>query len=575
MPARGRGQFAEVPVRIVGQFVLEMICVGVCALMQPAIGVAQTDQPQSLANVQGKVVEEVSGQGIRKVIVRLSGDGGEPHQEYITATDAFGQFRIEGVLPGQYSVTVTHLGFVLSSSGAEPQPITVTSGQSVKDLLYKMQATGVITGRITEADGDPLQGVSVWVTRIGQNGNSLPNGGPAEGEGGPANETTNDLGEYRIANLRAGQYVVHAELHGMPPPPDPADRGKQRDRGVYALTYYPGTADERSATPVRVTPGATVIANFNMLVSRSYRVSGTVIVQGNPRNVQMFLVSDTGQTEAQQLQDGGRFEFLNIMPGTYVAQIVDMSSASDGQGPQGRTQIIGSPIIVGSSDVTGLVLQPESGGSITGKLRTEDGETLDWTKLDVDLVRVAQDSDPPQLGAIGALGGNAPVAQDGSFELKDVAGASYQVALISQADIFRDYYVKSVTQDGREVVDTGFTVNGDTTLNIVISSKGASIDGTVTDGHGQPVASATVVSVPTGGTLKRPDAYQTEKTDASGHFLMRGMNPGPYILIALEGVQEDVRNPEFLQKYGERGTTVDLDEGQRKTVVVNLQDEKQ
>jgi Carboxypeptidase regulatory-like domain len=562
-------------VRIVGQIVLAMICVGVYALMQPGVCVAQTVEQQSLGNVQGKVVEEVSGQGIRKVIVRLSKDGGEPHQEYVTATDAFGHFRIEGILPGEYSVTVTHLGFLLSSSETRAQPITVASGQSVKDLLYKMQATGIITGKITEADGDPLQGVSVWVTPVGRNANAIPTDESSEGELRPTSGTTNDLGEYRIANLPAGQYIVQAELRGMPPPPDPADKGKQRDRGVYALTYYPGTAEEKSATPVRVTSGGTAFANFNVLVSRSYRVSGSVIVQGNPRNVQMFLVSDTGQTEAQQLQDGGRFEFLNIMPGTYVAQIVDMNSVSDGQPPQSHTQIISTPIIVGNSDVTGLLLQPVSGGAVTGKLRTEGGETLDWTKLDVELVRVAQDGEPPQMGAIGALGGNAPVQQDGSFELKDVAGASYQIALASQADIFQDYYVKSVTQDGREVVDTGFTVSGDTTLNILISSKAASVDGTVMDGNGQPVAAATVVSVPTGGILKRPDSYQTEKTDAAGRFLLRGLNPGAYVLIAIQGVQEDVRNPEFLQKYGERGVSVDLDEGQRKTVVVNLQGEKQ
>lgn len=561
--------------RIVGRLVLAMICAGLCVLSHTEVCLAQAPEQQGLGNVQGKVVEAASGQGIRKVIVRLSADGGEPHQEYTTATDAFGQFRIERILPGEYTIIITHLGFVLSSSRSELQPITIAPGQTVTGLLYKMDATGVITGKITEADGDPLQGVTVSVIAVGQNGNPVSAADAAEGEGAPPTDNTNDLGEYRIANLRAGQYVVQAQLHGMSPPPDPADKGKQRDRGAYALTYYPGTAEERSATGVKVTSAATAIANFNMLVSRSYRVSGTVIVQGNPQNVQMYLLSSSGQTEAQQLQDGGRFEFLNLMPGTYVAQIVDMSSPNAAQAPQAHTQIVGAPIVVGNSDVTGLVLQPESGGSVRGKLSTEEGETLDWTKLDVNLVRVPQDGEPPQMGAIGALGGDAPVQQDGSFELKDVAGASYQIALASHADIFQDYYVKSVTQDGREVVDTGFTVSGDTTLNIVISSKAASVDGTVMDANGQPVPSATVVSVPTGGTLKRPDSYQTEKTDAAGHFLMRGLNPGAYILIALEGVQEDVRNPEFLQKYGERGATVDLDETQHKTIVVNLQEQKQ
>jgi hypothetical protein len=539
--------------------------------MHAEVCLAQAVEQQSSGSVQGKVVEEASGQGIRKVIVQLSEDGCEPHQEYSTATDAFGQFRFESIVPGQYNVTIAHPGFVRSNAAAELGAINVALGQKVSGLLYKMRATGVIAGKITEADGDPLQGVSVWVTPVGRNGNTISTGGSTGVDS--TSQLTNDLGEYRIANLPAGQYVVHAELHGMAPPPDPADKGKQRDLGVYALTYYPGTVEERTATPVGVTSGATAIANFNMMVSRSYRISGSVIVQGNPRNVQMFLVSGSGQTEAQQLQEGGRFEFLNIMPGTYVAQIVDMSG-SDGQSPESHPQVAGSPIVVGNSDVTGLVLQPEGKGAVRGRLRTEDGENLDWAKLEVNLVRVTQDGELPQMGAIGGLGGNVPVNQDGSFELKDVGGATYQLTLVSHADIFQDYYVKSITQDGREVVDTGFRVNGDSNLDVLVSSKAASVDGIVTDGNGRPVAAATVVSLPTGGTLKRPDSYQTEKTDGTGHFVMRGLNPGAYTLVAVEGVQEDVRTPEFLQKYGERGASVDLDEGQRKTVVVNLQEEK-
>jgi hypothetical protein len=87
----------------------------------------------------------------------------------------------------------------------------------------------------------------------------------------------------------------------------------------------------------------------------------------------------------------------------------------------------------------------------------------------------------------------------------------------------------------------------------------------------QPVGGATVVSLPGTGKLGRPDSYQTEHADASGHFLLRGMNPGPYVVVALEEVNEDVRKPEFFQKYGEKGEKVELDEGERKSsVTVNL-----
>jgi len=526
---------------------------------------------QALGSVQGRVVQEAGGLGIRKVLVQLQGENTDVRQEYTTTTDATGQFRIEGVPPGMYSLTITRAGFVAVKGKAEEATITVVAGEDVTGLVYKMEATGVIVGKITEADGDPLQGVTVWVKRVAKSGEpSLDTNGPTEGDAGE--ETTNDLGEYRIANLKAGQYIVQAQAHGMGPVPDPAEKGKQKDRAIYALTYYPGTLEMRQASPVQVTPGGTAIANFGVVTSGAYRVSGTVLVEGNPRNMQMFLVSGTGQTEAQGLGEGGKFEFQNILPGTYVAQIVDMGSAGEGKVPTAQTRMIASPIVVSDADVTGLQLQAEAGGSVNGKVRMGDEEKLDWTKLEVTLVRVVEGRELPQMMEIGALGGTVGLMEDGSFEFKDVAGATYQVAIVAQSDTFRDYYVKSVTQDGREVTDTGFRVSGETTLDVVMSAKGASIEGTVINSQGQVVAGTTVVSMPGSGKLGRPDSYQLEKTDASGHFVMRGMNPGTYVVVALDGLQEDVRKAEFFQKYGEKGVTVDLDEGDRKSITVGLEE---
>jgi Carboxypeptidase regulatory-like domain len=566
-------------VRILGKFILGTFCAGlgaggvVCADRRPKLptSVAAGGQAQaetSAGSVTGRVVLEGIGAGIRKVIVQLQGTTGETRQQYMTATDTEGRFRIEGVAAGEYSVTLSRAGFVLADAKQDLPPVTVSAGQELSGLVYKMQLTGVIAGKITEADGDPLQGASVWVTRVGKNGTEFDVNTYDEGAAGV--DTTNDLGEFRIANLRAGQYIVKAQARGMGPAPDPADKGKQKERSIYALTYYPGTLEAKTANPVRVTAGGTAPASFGVVTSRSYRVSGTVTVAGNPRNVQMFLVSTTGQTEAQSLQEAGKFEFASVLPGTYVAQIVDMSSGTPGGPAETHTQMIGSPIVVTNADVTGLVLQPEAGGSVSGKLRAEGEETLDWRDLNVILVRVVDAEELPQLSDIGALGGTTRVKEDGSFVLKDVAGATYWVYLNGQAEKLRDYYLKSVLQDGREVADTGFAVSGETTIDIVVSAKGAAVEGTVVDSDGQGAAAVSVVSLPASGKVGRMDLYQTEKTDASGHFLMRGMNPGAYVLVAVESVPGDVRRPEFFQKYAEKGATVDLLEGDKKSVVVQL-----
>lgn len=525
-------------------------------------------QQQATGSVAGKVIVEGVGLGIRKVVVTLEGENPAARQEYVTATDAMGNFRIEGVVAGEYGVAIRRVGFVPSNGKVEQARITVGAGQEVTGLLYKMEPTGVIAGKITEADGDPLAGVSVWVRRVGKNGAPTDAQGPTEEDGGQ--ETTNDLGEYRIANLRAGQYIVQAQGHGMSPAPDPADRGKQKERPSYALTYFPGTVEPRQAIPVQVTAAGTAAANFMLMATRSYSVSGTVQLTGNPRNVQMYLVSTNGQTEAQGLDSDGRFAFHDILPGTYVAQIVDMSASADGGAPVTHTQMIGSPIVVSDADVTGLQLRPEASGSVKGKIRTEGGETLDWTEFNVSLIRVVDGEELPQMADLGALGGTSAFQSDGTFEMKDVAGGTYWVFLGGRSGAVGDYYLKSVLQDGREVVDTGFQVNGEVVLDVVVSAKGGSIEGTVVDDKGQGVAGATVVTLPSSGKMGRMDLYESDQADANGHFLLRGLKPGTYVVVGLGGLQEDQRRADFFQKYGDKGQTVDVDEGQKKSVVVTM-----
>jgi hypothetical protein len=549
---------------------INKLCVALLALYAPA---AAQQAPPAPATISGTVIQEVSSQGLRKVIVTLTGQNPDRRQDYATSTDPLGQFRIEGVLPGEYEVAILRPGFVRVNSRTEKNRITITAGQDLTGLVYKMQSAGVVSGKITEADGDPVAGVTVWVTRVGKNGEPAGVVGGSNQDAGE--ESTNDLGEYRIANLRAGDYIVQAQMHGgNGPAPDPADRGRQKNRAVYALTYYPGTMEQRLAGMVRVTGGSTAIASFTLQVSRSYRVSGKVLVTENPSNVQMFLVSTTGQTEAQQLGDAGQFEFRNVMPGTYVAQIVDITTVTDGQPPETHSRIIGSPIVVSDADVTALQLQPEAGGSVTGQVRTEDGEPLDWLDLNVALVRVTEGPELPQMADLGALGGNTQLAEDGSFAIKDVAGGKYLVFLGGNSEKAREYYLKSVTANGTEAVENGFPVNGPTTVDVVLSAHSGAIDGTVVDGNGNGIAEATVVSLPASGKLGRPDAYETAKTDPAGHFEMRGMTPGSYVIVGVEELQSDPRNTAFFTKYADKGVRVDLDESERKTVTLNLVEEK-
>ena len=111
---------------------------------------------------------------------------------------------------------------------------------------------------------------------------------------------------------------------------------------------------------------------------------------------------------------------------------------------------------------------------------------------------------------------------------------------------------------------------GDVALDVVVSAKGATIEGNVVDSKGAPAAYSMVAVVPSSGERARPDSYQQTSTDERGHFVAQGMNPGSYVVLAFEEMQESVRQPDFLKKYAGKGEKVEVEEGGRKIVTVKV-----
>jgi len=534
-------------------------------------------------------VQETGGQGIRKVRVILRGGSNQEHEQFEATTDETGDFKIEGLEPGLYVVQLQRSGYVADRKMDRGRTtIKVVAGQDTKDVVFYMLAAGAITGKIVDADGDPLRDVDVMAT--------VSTGGARRGDQTQSGRgATNDLGEYRIADLPPGKYIVRATPpKNEAPPPGQNEKDITNGRVVYVTTYFPGTLDERQAIVIEVPAGGTATANFGVQTSHAYRVSGTVMGLSAqpipPENSsshifammvgqgigQLLLIGNNGQSEGQGLDKDGKFEFPNVLPGTYRAQVIVLSGFSNGQTPSIKMQTISTPIEVNGSDVVGLQLQVDRGGDVSGRFRTEGDEKIDWKQLSVSLLKVPEGEEDTEFGIVGQAG-ILTLNEDGSFEIKDAPGGNFQLAVGAQSEKFRDYYTKSVLLGGREVVDAGFAVNPGTSLDVLVSAKGAGIEGTVVDREGKPVDGATVVTVPSSGKLERPDAYQFGRTEEGGHFLLRGMNPGGFLVLAFEEMHQNFRSPEFAKKYEGKGEKVELEEGGRKSVVLKLiteEDEK-
>ncbi len=509
--------------------------------------------------IQGKVLQAPGEQPIRKANVQFSATGGQSNGPYSATTDAEGRFKIDDVKPGRYMVTLEHPGFVQAGGGGRSTSVLLLPGQGTTDLVFHMQPAAVITGKIVDLDGDPMKNVVVSARRVGST---------LRGRG--HDEATNDLGEFRIADLRAGQYTITANPPNGIEAARPLEKDNTKEHVIYAATYYPGTLDKEQAVAVEVHPGDEIPINFGVLTSPAYRVTGTLLGLPGKDMVEIMLSSkDHGSEQNQQQGEGGKFEFQNVLPGSYTVTLMVVSGLAAGQ-PHMERMRVAEPIEVTKANVDGLRLHPDLGGDVRGKVRMDTGQKFDWTQLHVFLTPLDERDSGIAFSGSFELPGFAGVNKDGTFELKSVPGGNYQLIVGAGSNNLRDYITKSVSVDGQDVTDSGFVVRPGTVLDVVMSANGATIEGTVIDSKGKPVAYATVVDIPSVERRTRRDLFERADTDQLGHFSLRGLNSGKYTVLAFDDLQEDTHQPEFLEAYEGRGEHVQLDEGARSSVTLKL-----
>jgi protocatechuate 3,4-dioxygenase beta subunit len=498
--------------------------------------------------LQGRVLQNPDGQPVRKATVQLAGAPGQ----YSAVTDTEGRFTIIDVEAGRYVLMAEHPGLVQVGS----HRVLIGLSQDTSDIVLRMQPAAVITGRITDADGDPMRDVGVTASRVGA---------ARAGRHDSGNGSTNDLGEFRIPDLHKGRYTVVATPPRNLQAPSPSQREKPTDELVYVATYYPGTLDKDQAVAVDAQAGAETPINFSVLTSKAYRVTGALQGLTSSNFAQLMLTSSERGTEAeQQLGPDGKFDFTHLLPGSYRVQVMVANLSGTTLQPAMQVLDVNQSIEVNGQDIVDLHLHVDQGAVVRGRMRMDTAETFDWTQLIVTLLNTEMSSILRPTAS--------RVDKDGTFELKNVPNGKYflVVAARGQANKLRDYFTKAVLLNGQEVGDSGFTTAAGTNLEVVISAKGATIEGMVVDEKGKPVPSVTVVDVPDPERRLRPDLYQQDTTDERGHFSLRGLNPGSYTVLAFEELQESITEPEFLQSHGSQGEKVQLDEGARKSIVVKV-----
>ena len=520
------------------------------------------------ATVEGFVTRDPEGAPVKKALIELIGENQAEAGDYTAMTGPDGTFRIEDVVPGRYHLFAERTGLLDTDKQrghTEGRLLTITAGQEVKDIHIRLQAAAVVRGRVSDEDGDPLANAEVTVFR------QTFLGGHNRWEQAGA-ERTNDLGEYRIANLPAGNVYISVN-----PPPDfrslieaaGAAHEVKSASATYQTMYYPGTPDRSQALPVPLHAGDDFPADFSLTPSPSLSIRGSVVNLPPRASASIMLQSrdfSLIMTGAEMHKDG-TFVFHDVSPGNYTIMAAVEGSAV----PMTARQ----SLQVGSTNVEGLRLSPQPGATIQGHLHFESRNQLRFDPerifLTLQMVDAAEESETAPVFR-ESFSNIAHVAADGSFQWADVPAGNYYVQIVGDSEANGGWYLKSASTGGRDVNDVGITVNGGVAnLDLVASANGGVTEGIVVNSKGEPFANAVVVAVPEARMRGRIDHYRKTVSDQTGHFSLRGLRPGDYTIFAWESVEgEAYYNPDFLKTFEGQGTTLHLSDGDHKSMQVQL-----
>jgi len=569
----------------------------------------QQPEPPKKARIEGTVVG-LTGEPVPRAQLRLTGGtqtlvvvaagrsgGGDvapPGSNVAATTDDAGKFVIENIEPGRgYQLNAQRPGFVTTRYGARSatapgSPLTLDAGAELKDLVIKMTPQGVISGKVTDPAGDPLQNALVLPMRRGyQRGmrQMVPE----------STLQTNDQGEFRMANLAPGRYyiVVFDRLARLV-----GSGGSNVQGGSLGTipTYYPSAVDSQAAIALDVAPGAELRGiDIRVQQAKMFAIRGKVegaaganiTLQAVPKEVinNSNIISQLSQSGASARPPEYTFELGNLVPGTYLI-VPRMQSVVNGT----PTQRAGNPVevIVVDRDITALTVPITAGAPITGTVTFEGGDQKSLataSSQNSELLAAAAAAGVvlnvpgirPTVGLIPAWSGTPQVSassqinEAGEIRLEGVAPGKYQITMNGMPT---GSYLKSAKFGGEDALRKGIDLSsgGGGVLDIVISNKAADVTGTVRDDKVKALGGLMVTlwskEAEPGNTT---NGVRTVYSDQNGGFQFRGLPPGEYFAAAWEDADAQlVMNRDFLAALSSEAAPVKLAEGARETIDAKL-----
>jgi len=501
-------------------------------IVAAALAVGARGQPAGGLSIAGKVVNRVTGGPVRYAAVTLT-----PTREQVQ-TDVAGAFGFSGLEPDYYVLQVTKSGFETS----EGVPVELRA--SLKDMVLQLTPLASIRGKALDTEGEPAEGVIVLALR-----SEVTDGRRRNVLAGAAQ--TDDRGEYRIAQLNAGRYLVKAAGRAGQSTYLGDDVPMPNTREAFAPTYFGGAHSAASAMPLIVQPGAEARADLSLELQTGRRIGGR-IANTTPYSAALLELlrgdEDAGLNSSSLHLASGRFEIHGVLDGTYRLRAAQL-------GKEGELLAAEQQVEVSGGDIDGVVLTLGRGLAIKGTARMEgppheSGVTPFASVqlfLESDLVPDSASQHPHYSERVN----------DGEFQIESLPPGKYRVEIEAEGP----GYVSSARAGNRDLLVDPELVLGPgpaPEIEVVLRTDAGGIVGQIAL---QAMGDDSAVALLVPESLNRP--AETFPVEDSGLFAFGAVPPGMYRVYAWKDAGElEYADPQVLRTLAGGGTRVEVKPGE-------------
>ncbi len=532
------------------------------------------------ATVRGRVIYADTSRPVRFAGLNLvrdetrtvgSGNGSGSGGGFVTAgrmsnakTDENGEFVVQNVQPGTYSVEMSGAGFLTKSSFFRGPGVTDSkamseffesfdvAGVGETQVLVRVTRAGSISGKITYSDGEVAVGLRVEALR--KTDSVFNSNMGAYGSG----FTTDDRGQYRITGLAPGEYVVRVIEPYRHNSETPAYYSSLPE-STTLRTYYPEGERADQAKTIQVNLGEEALGIDISVPERTlFVVTGRVISKTTRRPLEGFTVRfasmnpqdrnvrEFGSAGNEATSDAaGDWELRNIPKGKYLLIVSERPryDREQSEKPKERFGTARKEIEITDKNLDRIEIEVGAESSVSGVVVDEKGAPFE-SSMGVILIDDAnRRSFYPEYRNIRPNADKSVV--DSSIRFGKVEPGQYRVVAATQ-----QFYVVSATLNDANVASGTFEVKeGEAVkgLTIVVSTAMGTVKGRVENLEGIAGYRAQLI---------RPGAKFEAVIGASGLVAPNGdfsirVAPGSYQLVLFPPQILLPRDAEAMRRFTE------------------------